>query len=78
MLKLGTDVGGFDKRLEEHVVGQGWFTEPPAKATRPLGRRGVLASSSAGSSPVSSAFNLPSDGLVVAGRRARSRPGSCC
>ena len=46
LLKLGTDVGGFDKRLEEHVVGQGWFRETPAKATgrwvRPRGARRLL------------------------------------
>ena len=43
LLKLGTDVSGFDKRLEEHVVSQGWFTEPPAKATGRWVGRGVLA-----------------------------------
>ena len=33
LLSLGKDVSGFDKRIEEHVVDQGWFTEPPGKAT---------------------------------------------
>ena len=66
LLKLGTDVGGFDKRLEEHVVGQGWFTETPAKATARWVRRGVLAII-VGGIGLFIGFNLPSDGLVVVG-----------
>ncbi len=66
LLKLGTDVGGFDKRLEEHVVGQGWFTETPAKATARWVRRGVLAII-VGAIGLFIGFNLPSDGLVVLG-----------
>ena len=66
LLKLGTDVGGFDKRLEEHVVGQGWFTETPAKATARWVRRGVLAII-VGGIGLFIGFNLPSDGLVVLG-----------
>ena len=66
LLTLGTDVGGFDKRLEEHVVGQGWFTETPAKATARWVRRGVLAII-VGGIGLFIGFNLPSDGLVVVG-----------
>ncbi len=66
LLSLGKDVGGFDKRIEEHVVGQGWFTEPPAKATSRWVGRGVLAII-AGGIAVFVGFQLPSDGLVVVG-----------
>ena len=66
LLKLGTDVGGFDKRLEEHVVQQGWFTEPPGKATSRWVGRGVLGII-AGGIALFIGFNLPSDGLVVVG-----------
>ena len=37
MPKLGQYVSGFDEKLEQHVVEQGWFTEPPAKATSRVG-----------------------------------------
>ena len=66
LLSLGKDVGGFDKRIEEHVVDQGWFTETPAKATSRWVRRGVLAIIAGGIS-VFVGFQLPSDGLVVVG-----------
>jgi uncharacterized membrane protein YgcG len=66
LLKLGTDVGGFDKRLEEHVVRQGWFTETPAKATSRWVGRGVLAII-VGAVGLFIGFQLPSDGLVVLG-----------
>ena len=66
LLSLGKDVGGFDKRIEEHVVGQGWFTETPAKATSRWVGRGVLAII-AGAISVFIGFQLPSDGLVVVG-----------
>ncbi len=66
LLSLGKDVGGFDKRIEEHVVAQGWFTETPAKATSRWVGRGVLAIIAGGIS-VFVGFQLPSDGLVVVG-----------
>ena len=66
LLKLGSDVGGFDKRLEEHVVRQGWFTEPPGKATSRWVGRGILAII-AGAITLFVAFNLPSDGLTIVG-----------
>ena len=59
-------MSGFDKRLEEHVVRQGWFTEPPAKATSRWVGRGILAII-AGAITLFVGFNLPSDGLVVVG-----------
>src|SRR3954468_3155911 len=66
MLKLGTDVGGFDKRIEQHVVANGWFREPPATSTRRWMGRGSLAIA-AGVIGLVVGFNIPSDGLVVLG-----------
>ncbi len=66
LLKLGTDVSGFNKRLEEHVVSQGWFTEPPSKASGRWVGRGVLAIIG-GAIGVFLGLNLPSDGLLVLG-----------
>jgi uncharacterized membrane protein YgcG len=66
LLSLGKDVGGFDRRIEEHVVGQGWFKETPAKATSRWVGRGVLAIIG-GAISVFVGFQLPSDGLVVVG-----------
>ena len=44
LLKLGTDVGDFDKRLEEHVVSQGWFRERAEQGRPAAGSgRGILA-----------------------------------
>ena len=43
LLTLGKDVTGFDTRLEKHVVQQGWFTEPPAKASGRWTARGIIA-----------------------------------
>ena len=64
MLKLGTDVPKFNEKLEKHVVAQGWFREPPGKATSRWVLRGtgviVLAIVAA-----IAGFNLPSDGIVV-------------
>ena len=66
MLKLGKDVGGFDKRIEQHVVANGWFGEPPAKSTSRWVGRGSLAIVG-GVIALVAGFNLPSDGLVVLG-----------
>lgn len=64
MLELGTDVPKFNEKLEKHVVAQGWFREPPGKATSRWVLRGtgvlVLAIVAA-----VAGFNLPSDGIVV-------------
>ncbi len=66
MLKLGTDVGEFNKRLEAHLVAQGWFTEAPGKATTRWVLRGggVMILGGIG---LFAGFNLPSDGLSVVG-----------
>ena len=55
---------GFDTRLEKHVVQQGWFTEPPAKASGRWTARGIIAVIFGGIG-VFVGINLPSDGLTV-------------
>jgi uncharacterized membrane protein YgcG len=66
MLKLGKDVPGFDKRIEEHVVRNGWFTEPPATSSRRWVGRGVIFDV-LGVIALVVGFNLPSDGIVLLG-----------
>jgi uncharacterized membrane protein YgcG len=66
LLSLGKDVGGFDKRIEQHVVSQGWFREPPGKATSRWVARGIAADI-LGAITLFIGFQLPSDGLVVVG-----------
>ena len=69
ILKLGTHVSGFDKRIEQHVVQQGWFKEPPAKVTQRWVGRGILIAI-AGGIGLFIGFMLPSDGLVLVGAAA--------
>ncbi len=66
LLKLGSDVGDFNQRLEKHVVEQGWFTEAPARATGRWTGRGVLTGV-LGVVVLVVAANVPSDGLTVVG-----------
>ncbi len=66
MLKLGTDVGAFDKALEGHVVQQGWFREAPGKATSRWVLRG-MGIMVLGGAALFAGGGLPSDGLVVVG-----------
>ncbi len=66
MLKLGTDVGSFNTRLEAHVVAQGWFTEAPGKATTRWVLRGIGVAVLGGIA-LFAGVNMPSDGLVVVG-----------
>jgi len=63
---LGRDVPGFERRVEEHVVRQGWFREAPAKARGRWAGRGVLAFVG-GIVAIVIGANLPSDGLVLVG-----------
>ena len=66
MPKLGQYVSGFDEKLEQYAVAQGWFTEPPRKAMS----RWVLAACSPSSPAGSRIFggvNLPSQGLLILG-----------
>jgi uncharacterized membrane protein YgcG len=66
MPKLGQYVSGFDTKLEQHAVAQGWFTEPPAKATSRWVVRGVLVII-AGGIAIFGGANLPSQGLIILG-----------
>jgi uncharacterized protein len=66
MPKLGQYVSGFDKKLEQHAVAQGWFTEPPGKATSRWLGRGVLAIIGGGVA-IFGGLNLPSQGLLILG-----------
>lgn len=63
---LGKDVGGFEKRIEEHCVRQGWFVERPTVAKGRWVGRSVLAFIG-GVVSLIAGFNLPSDGLVLLG-----------
>ena len=66
LLKFGDAVDDFDSALEKHVVGQGWFAEPPSKAVSRWVVRGVLAIV-AGSGLLFLAFNIPMSGLTLVG-----------
>lgn len=66
LLKLGTHVPTFEKRLEEHVVKQGWFRERPAAARTRWYARGVVVAVLGGILLFVGA-NMPSDGIVVVG-----------
>ena len=66
ILKLGTDVSTFNKKIEQHVVDQGWFREPPATSTRRWAGRGAILFALAIVTFVVG-LNLPSDGVVVLG-----------
>jgi uncharacterized membrane protein YgcG len=66
LLKFGEAVDDFDSALEKHVVGQGWFAEPPSKAMSRWIVRGVLAIV-AGAGILFLAFNIPMDGLTLVG-----------
>jgi uncharacterized membrane protein YgcG len=64
LLDLGKDVGGFQKRLETHLVEQGWFKESPGEVSGRWSGRGVLAFIGAVIAVIAG-FNLPSSGLVL-------------
>jgi uncharacterized membrane protein YgcG len=66
LLQLGSHVGAFDTQIEEHVHASGWFTAPPGKVTRRWIGYGVVTGL-AGGGAIFLGFNLPSDGLVLAG-----------
>jgi hypothetical protein len=66
LLKLGSDVSGFNTRLESHVVRQGWFREAPSKV---IGRwaLGGVAALVLGVGTLIAGVNLPSSGIVLIG-----------
>ncbi len=66
LLKLGSDVGDFDKQIEQHVTDRGWFTERPAAVSGRWALRGTLVGI-LGAVALFVGFNIPSDGLVVVG-----------
>jgi len=63
---FGRDVGGFERRVEEHVVRQGWFRERPSTARGRWVGRGVLAFIVGVIASIVGA-NLPSGGIVLVG-----------
>jgi uncharacterized membrane protein YgcG len=64
LLKFGAHVSDFDKALESHVVGRGWFREPPSKATGRWALRGAIAIV-LGIVAFIGGTNLPSAGLTL-------------
>lgn len=66
LVEFSEDVGGFDERLESHVVTRGWFTEPPSVATRRWYLRGGLELG-AGIVAIVAGSSVPISGLVVIG-----------
>jgi uncharacterized membrane protein YgcG len=66
LLEFGPKVERFNKELEDHVVGRGWFRERPSKVQGRWALRGGLAIA-AGVVAFIGAFNLPSGGLTLIG-----------
>ena len=66
LLKLGTDVGDFNSRLEKHLVAQGWFREAPSKVTGRWSCSGILVLVG-GIAAVVLGANLPSSGILLVG-----------
>jgi hypothetical protein len=64
LLQFGSKVERFNKELEDHVVGRGWFRERPSKVQGRWGLRGGLAIA-AGIAAFIGAVNLPSGGLML-------------
>jgi uncharacterized membrane protein YgcG len=66
LLKLGTDVSTFDARLEQHLVGEGWYRERPSTVQgRWTGRGAILFG--LGILAIFAGINLPSSGVVLVG-----------
>lgn len=64
--KFGSSVDDFDRALEKHVVGRGWFAEAPSKVTSRWVGRGVLVII-AGVIALVVGLNVPISGLVLIG-----------
>jgi uncharacterized membrane protein YgcG len=64
LLQFGSKVERFNKELEDHVVGRGWFRERPSKVQGRWGLRGGIAVA-AGIAAFIGAVNLPSGGLML-------------
>ena len=66
IVEFGKDVPGFERRVEDHCVTQGWFRERPAQVKgRWRGRGGLLFI--VGILAVIIGANLPSDGIALVG-----------
>ncbi len=66
LLKFGTHVDTFNKKLEDHLVSKGWFREAPGKSTRRWAGRGILIAS-LGVLLFFGAESIPSQGVTVLG-----------
>ncbi len=64
LLEFGKYAEKFNQKVEHHVAAQGWFREPPAKATGRWTGRGTLVIVG-GIVGLVIAFNLPSSGLLM-------------
>ena len=64
--ELGKYVGEFNKRLETHLVKEGWYRERPSRTSGRWAGRGMLAFV-AGLVTLIVGFNLPSGGTVLLG-----------
>ena len=70
IVEFGKDVPGFERRVEDHCVTQGWFKERPAQVKgRWRGRGGLLFI--VGILAIILGANLPSSGIALVGARAR-------
>ena len=66
IIEFGKDVPGFERRVEDHCVSQGWFRERPAQSkNRWRGRGGLLFI--LGILALILGANLPSNGIVLVG-----------
>ncbi|HEY7599086.1 MAG TPA: TPM domain-containing protein [Candidatus Limnocylindrales bacterium] len=63
---LAPSVGKFTEQIEAHVTRQGWFREPPGKATGRWAGRGTLVLV-IGFVGIGIAFSIPSSGLLLLG-----------
>jgi uncharacterized membrane protein YgcG len=63
---FGRDVGGFERRLEDHVVRNGWFSQRPSQAKRRWQGRAALAIM-LGILAIVGGSILPSSGIVLVG-----------
>ncbi len=64
VLELGQSVPQFDKRLEDHLVREGWFRERPSSAINRWTARGVLFGIGAVPAFIVG-VNMPSSGLML-------------
>jgi uncharacterized membrane protein YgcG len=69
LLGFGAAVDDFDAALEQHVVANGWFREPPSRSINRWRMRGAFAAIP-GALLVWLGFQIPMDGLVLVGGAA--------